>query len=104
MTSYCINRCAKPYLSYFGTFRTAKRDTRGDNLTKLLFLALFFWRIKKRVLYLHTPKEQMVGIAQSVRASDCGSEGRGFETHCPPRRGCLFQGDPFFLHHCQKLM
>jgi hypothetical protein len=27
----------------------------------------------------------MVAIAQLVRASDCGSEGRGFETHWPPK-------------------
>ena len=26
----------------------------------------------------------MVGIAQLVRASDCGSEGRGFESRYPP--------------------
>ena len=26
----------------------------------------------------------MVGVAQLVRASDCGSEGRGFESHYPP--------------------
>ena len=26
----------------------------------------------------------MVAVAQLVRASDCGSEGRGFETHHPP--------------------
>ena len=25
-----------------------------------------------------------VAVAQLVRASDCGSEGRGFETHQPP--------------------
>ncbi len=28
----------------------------------------------------------MVVVAQLVRASDCGSEGRGFETHHPPKR------------------
>ena len=28
---------------------------------------------------------QMVSIAQLVRASDCGSEGRGFETLCSPQ-------------------
>ena len=36
-------------------------------------------------------------VAQLVRASDCGSEGRGFETHhspkclsgCPERRFCF---------------
>ncbi len=27
----------------------------------------------------------MVDVAQLVRASDCGSEGRGFETHPPPQ-------------------
>ena len=26
----------------------------------------------------------LVGIAQLVSASDCGSEGRGFESHYPP--------------------
>ena len=38
----------------------------------------------------------MVDIAQLVSASDCGSEGRGFESHYPPQKkkrhpkGCLF--------------
>ena len=27
---------------------------------------------------------EMVVLAQLVRASDCGSEGRGFEPHIPP--------------------
>ncbi len=31
----------------------------------------------------------MVAVAQSVRASDCGSEGRGFDPHQPPRRATL---------------
>ncbi len=31
-------------------------------------------------------KGDMVAVAQSVRASDCGSEGRGFESHRPPKR------------------
>ena len=43
--------------------------------------------------YLCTPNlatlyvllETMVGIAQSVRASDCDSEGRGFEPHYLPQ-------------------
>ena len=29
----------------------------------------------------------MVDVAQSVRALDCGSRGRGFEPHHPPIRG-----------------
>lgn len=28
----------------------------------------------------------MEGVAQLVRASGCGSEGRGFESHHPPQK------------------
>ncbi len=38
----------------------------------------------------------MVNVAQLVRASDCGSEGRGFETHLSPPRGNLNRF-PLFL-------
>jgi hypothetical protein len=31
-------------------------------------------------------KINMVAIAQLVRASVCGTEGRGFESHWPPER------------------
>ena len=31
----------------------------------------------------------MVVVAQLVRASDCGSEGRGFESHLPPEKKSL---------------
>ena len=34
-------------------------------------------KVKKKYFY-------MVDVAQLVRASDCGSEGRGFEPHLPP--------------------
>lgn len=37
----------------------------------------------------------MVVVAQLVRASDCDSEGRGFETHHPPKRFPLRVG--FFI-------
>ncbi len=41
----------------------------------------------------------MVAIAQLVRASDCGSEGRGFETHWPPKAVNLFyKGLQLFLN------
>jgi hypothetical protein len=36
----------------------------------------------KNLLYLCAPETEVV--AQLVRASDCGSEGRGFETRLPP--------------------
>ncbi len=48
------------------------------------FIALKVCRIKYN-LYLCTALEKnMVDVAQLVRASDCGSEGRGFEPHLPP--------------------
>ena len=36
----------------------------------------------------------MVSVAQLVRASDCGSEGRGFEPHYSPQK--LYFGTAFF--------
>ena len=39
----------------------------------------------------------MVDVAQQVRASDCGSEGRGFEPHLPPRfPGTMISFGDFF--------
>ena len=34
----------------------------------------------------------MVDVAQLVRVTDCGSEGRGFESHLPPKEQTK-QGD-----------
>ena len=39
---------------------------------------------EKKALPLHSLNQNMVGLAQLVRASDCGSEGHGFEPHIPP--------------------
>ena len=39
----------------------------------------------------------MVHVAQLVRASDCGSEGRGFESHPAPKRECQTSGILFFV-------
>ena len=39
----------------------------------------------------------MVDVAQLVRASDCGSEGRGFEPHLPPPRECINDALSFLL-------
>ena len=39
----------------------------------------------------------MVPIVQLVRASDCGSECRGFESHWAPEKG-QSSGWPFFVH------
>ena len=47
---------------------------------------------QKNVLHLHTDSRssgfavETVDVAQSVRVTDCGSEGRGFEPHLPPEK------------------
>lgn len=38
---------------------------------------------KNKILYL--PPQNTVVVVQLVRTSDCGSEGRGFESHHPPK-------------------
>ena len=40
----------------------------------------------------------MVGIAQLVRASGCGPEGRGFESHYSPHSKKHFERSAFFIH------
>ena len=43
----------------------------------------------------------MVDVAQLVRATDCGSVGRGFEPHLPPvverGKGMSIYGMPFYF-------
>ena len=52
---------------------------------------------KKKVILSLQRKSKMVDVAQSVRASDCGSEGRRFETDLPPAGdGELNFDSPFF--------
>jgi hypothetical protein len=46
----------------------------------------------RRGNYLFLRSLKLVVIAQLVRASDCGSEGRGFEPHWPPFRDSAMQG------------
>ena len=38
----------------------------------------------KKITYLCSRKNKMVDVAQLVRVADCGSVGRGFESHLPP--------------------
>ena len=46
----------------------------------------------------------MVGIAQLVSASDCGSEGRGFETHHSPQSDLHFCKSLFLLYTIMKFI
>ena len=40
----------------------------------------------------------MVSLAQLVRASDCGSEGRGFDPHISPNKESFFnRGNSLFM-------
>ena len=46
-------------------------------------------------------------VAQLVRASVCGTEGRGFEPHLPPRKmkNLILEIElDFFLQHTQTLL
>ena len=58
---------------------------------KTTFFGGFFCTDRKNVLHLHLERtislqwDHMVDVAQLVRASDCGSEGRGFEPLLPPQ-------------------
>ena len=49
-------------------------------------------------------KEQYGGLSSVGRASDCGSECRGFEPHIPPQkqRKCLLVS-PLFLINYEKI-
>ena len=42
-------------------------------------------------------KSQMVVVAQLVRASVCGTEGRGFESHLLPKIQSLFINEKAFF-------
>ena len=44
-----------------------------------------------------------VDVAQQVRASDCGSEGRGFEPHLPPSKKALSLNAKGFFFFCAWL-
>ncbi len=44
-----------------------------------------------------TDKINMVRLAQLVRASDCGSEGRGFDPHTSPHKNGSLSGFHFFF-------
>lgn len=63
-----------------------------------------FFCTDKKVYYICIPIRPFDGhtvdVAQSVRASDCGSEGRGFEPHLPPEK--VFERRPFLLADSRK--
>lgn len=60
-----------------------------------------FWNKLKNFLYFCSPFEQsngkMVVVAQSVRALVCGTRGRGFEPHLPPKKKTRYFNAGFFI-------
>ena len=78
-------------LSYPGK----KHQKTAKNIKKRIFSQFFFgkvWRFKKKQYLCIAIEKQsiatnMVTVVQLVRASDCGSECRGFESHqSPPKK------------------
>ena len=65
-----------------GTEIECKNGEEKNQVRTLIFLD-FSLRKKKVILSLQR-KSKMVDVAQLVRASDCGSEGRRFEPDLPP--------------------
>ncbi len=66
--------------------------TNNASTTKFNFLLISLPKIlviSQKVCYLCTRLKVMEVVAQSVRASVCGTEGRGFETPHPPRHQIL---------------
>ena len=54
--------------------------------------ANFFLEFKKSLVCVDNYRHHMVGIVQLVRASVCGTECRGFESHYPPHFNFNIQG------------
>ncbi len=48
-------------------------------------------------------QDNAVGVAQEVRAPDCGSGGRGFESHHPPQLIVILQAGVAKLAHALDL-
>ena len=58
------------------------------NKSDLLIFILFNKMAPNKIKKLSLQSDyQMVVVAQLVRASVCGTEGRGFEPHHPPKWG-----------------
>ncbi|GEM_PF-2019312 len=74
-------------------FYLEKVSKSRENVTFFKKSRQKIWWNKKIVVPLHSLKRNnlyeqanMVDVVQLVRASDCGSECRGFESHLPPKK------------------
>ena len=85
----------RPYLQQelcqpaFGRQRVTKLQSGLPFCHERLFFSHFCCTDRKNILHLHSERPEdghTVDVAQLVRASDCGSEGRGFEPLLPPQK------------------
>ena len=67
-------------------------------ISEKIFRDKYLANPKNALIFASLLREQsdMVNVAQLVRASDCGPEGRGFKPHLSPQRGRKFRSR-FFL-------
>ncbi len=88
-TVLLLKNCAA-FLLFINMPKIVIRDGRQKIISKFCGM--------KILVLICTP--ETVDVAQLVRVPDCGSEGRGFESHLPPekRRGCPLWQPHFFYH------
>jgi hypothetical protein len=70
-----------------------------DQLTVQGFCFLDLGQECHLLIFAARQKSDTEGVAQLVRASDCGSEGRGFEPHHPPQNSRPMAGVFVFTVH-----
>ena len=69
--------------SFFSLLTTNPNNSEKQQFTVNIAFKKIFCKTKKNILILQPQK--MVSIAQLVRVADCGSVGRGFESHYSPK-------------------
>ena len=69
--------------SFFSLLTTRPNNSEKQQFTVSIAFKKIFCKTKKNILILQPQK--MVSIAQLVRVADCGSVGRGFESHYSPK-------------------
>lgn len=71
------------FFSFFSLLTTNQNNSETQQFTVSIAFKKIFCKTKKNILILQPQK--MVSIAQLVRVADCGSVGRGFESHYSPK-------------------
>ena len=69
--------------SFFSLLTTRPNNSEKQQFTVSIAFKKNFCKTKKNILILQPQK--MVSIAHLVRVADCGSVGRGFESHYSPK-------------------